>query len=82
MQLELLVPREWRHESKEFLKEWYGRRGYRLIGTGTVEDAHPHLAPLLGTPCGVTVYEKPLGRWSHPAGSIPEAPRTPTTRSR
>jgi hypothetical protein len=28
MQLELLVPRDWRHPSKEFLKSWYGRRGY------------------------------------------------------
>ena len=34
MQLELLVPRGWRHPSKEFLRAWYGRRGYRLIRTG------------------------------------------------
>ena len=60
MQLELLVPRHWRHESKEFLKAWYGRRGYRLVRTGSVDDAHPHLAPLLATECDVTVYEKPL----------------------
>ena len=60
MQLELLVPRHWRHESKEFLKAWYGRRGYRLIRTGSVHDAHPHLAPLVATECDVTVYEKPL----------------------
>ena len=60
MQLELLVPRHWRHESKEFLKAWYGRRGYVLIRTGSVDDAHPHLAPLLATECDVTVYEKPL----------------------
>ena len=60
MQLELLVPLEWRHPSKEFLKEWYGRLGYRRVRTGSVEDAHPLLAPLLATPCRVEVYEKPL----------------------
>ena len=61
MQLELLVPRDWRHETKEFLKGWYGRLGYRLTRTVTIHDAHPDLAPLLATSCDVTVYEKPLG---------------------
>jgi GNAT superfamily N-acetyltransferase len=60
MQLELLVPRDWRHPSKEFLKSWYGRRGYRLVRTGRIDDAYPHLAPLLATPCDLTIYEKPL----------------------
>ncbi len=60
MQLELLLPRAWRHPSKEFLKAWYGRRGYRIVRTGNIEDAHPHLAPLLATPCDLAVYEKPL----------------------
>jgi GNAT superfamily N-acetyltransferase len=60
MQLELLVPREWRHPSKEFLKSWYGRLGYRLISTRRMDDTHPHLAPLLATPCDLQVYEKPL----------------------
>jgi GNAT superfamily N-acetyltransferase len=60
MQLELLVPRGWRHPSKEFLRAWYGRRGYRLIRTIGVDESHPHLAPLLATPCDLEVYEKPL----------------------
>ena len=60
MQLELLVPRDWRHPSKEFLKAWYGRIGYRIVRTGSIDDAHPHLAPLLATPCDLQVYEKPL----------------------
>ena len=60
MQLELLVPRDWRHPSKEFLKSWYGRRGYRIISTRSIDDAHPHLAPLLATPCDLVVYEKLL----------------------
>ena len=60
MQLELLVPREWRHPSKEFLKSWYGRSGYRLVRVGRIEDAYPHLAPLLATPCDLEIHQKPL----------------------
>jgi GNAT superfamily N-acetyltransferase len=62
MQLELLVPREWQHPSKEFLKKWYGRIGYRLIRTGGMADAYPHLAPMLATPCDLLGYEKPFER--------------------
>jgi GNAT superfamily N-acetyltransferase len=69
IQLELLVPRGWRHPSKEFLKSWYGRRGYRLIRTGGIDDAYPHLAPLLATPCDLAVYEKPLQPQANPARS-------------
>jgi GNAT superfamily N-acetyltransferase len=60
IQLELLVPRGWQHPSKEFLKSLYGRRGYRIIRTGSIDEAHPHLAPLLATPCDLEIYEKPL----------------------
>jgi GNAT superfamily N-acetyltransferase len=60
MQCELLVPREWAHPSKEFLKEWYGRIGYRVIRTGSMADAYPHLAPMLATSCDLLGYEKPL----------------------
>jgi GNAT superfamily N-acetyltransferase len=60
MRLELLVPRTWKHPSKEFLKAWYGRRGYRLVHTTTLDEGHPHLAPRLATPCLLEVHEKPL----------------------
>ena len=60
MQLELLGPRAWRHPSKEFLSAWYGRRGYRVIDTRSIDDAYPHLAPLLATSCDLMVYEKQL----------------------
>jgi GNAT superfamily N-acetyltransferase len=60
MQLELLVPREWSHPSKEFLKGWYGRRGYRLVRTTTLDESYPHLAPLLATPCVLEIHAKPL----------------------
>jgi len=60
IQLELLLPRDWQHPSKEFLKAWYGRRGYQVIRRAGVEELYPHLAPLLATPCDFTVYEKAL----------------------
>jgi GNAT superfamily N-acetyltransferase len=62
IQLELLVPRAWRHPNKEFLKAWYGRIGYRPVRTIRIDDTHPDLAPLLATPCDLAVYEKPLPR--------------------
>jgi GNAT superfamily N-acetyltransferase len=60
IQLELLLPREWQHPSKEFLKEWYGRRGYEVVRTARVEELYPQLAPLLATPCDFAIYEKAL----------------------
>jgi GNAT superfamily N-acetyltransferase len=60
MHLELLVPRSWQHPSKEFLKSWYGRSGYQIIDTRRIDDAYPHLAPLLATPCDLEVHEKLL----------------------
>jgi GNAT superfamily N-acetyltransferase len=60
MQLELLVPREWKHPSKELLRGWYTRIGYRPVRTGRIDESYPHLAPLLATPCDFVVYHKPL----------------------
>lgn len=62
IQLELLVPRGWRHPSKEFLKGWYGRRGYRIVRTTGIDEAHPHLAPLLAAACDVEIHQKSLQR--------------------
>jgi GNAT superfamily N-acetyltransferase len=60
MQLELLVPRDWHHPTKEFLRAWYTRIGYRVVGSGEVADAHPNLAPLLATQCRFLVFHKSL----------------------
>ena len=60
MQLELLVPRTWRHPSKVFLDYWYRRIGYRVIRTISLDDMYAELSPLLATPCELVVYEKPL----------------------
>jgi ribosomal protein S18 acetylase RimI-like enzyme len=60
MQLELLVPRTWRHPTKVFLDDWYRRIGYRVIRTISLDDMYAELSPLLATPCELVVYEKPL----------------------
>jgi GNAT superfamily N-acetyltransferase len=73
IQLELLVPRTWSHPSKEFLKEWYGRRGYRLTRTTRIDDAHPQLAPLVATPCDLEIHEKPLRTHGTLASSLMRA---------
>ncbi|TDC56696.1 N-acetyltransferase [Jiangella ureilytica] len=60
MRLELLVPRTWTHPAKAFLAQWYERRGYRVVRRGTIDEDHPHLAPLLATPCDFLIWHKPL----------------------
>jgi ribosomal protein S18 acetylase RimI-like enzyme len=60
MRLELLVPRDWTHPTKEFLAAWYTRIGYRVARTGTIDEAYPALAPLLATQCDFVIYQKRL----------------------
>jgi GNAT superfamily N-acetyltransferase len=60
MQLEVLTPRQWSHPSKEFLKAWYTRIGYRPVRTGQFEASYPELAPHLATPCDYVIYHKSL----------------------
>ena len=60
MQLELLVPREWTHPSKQFLADWYDRLGYRVTQRADLAEDYPHLAPSLATPCDFLVYRKDL----------------------
>lgn len=60
MQLELLVPRAWRHPSKVFLGEWYERIGYRVVRTSALDESYPELAPQLATECDLLIYRKEL----------------------
>jgi len=62
MQLEVLVPRQWSHPSKEFLMAWYTRIGYRPVRSGQIEESYPELAPHLATPCDFVIYHKSLRR--------------------
>ena len=60
MQLELLVPRDWRLASKERLHGWYTRLGYRVDRIGRIEEQYPALAPLLAGPSDYRIYTKSL----------------------
>ncbi len=60
IQLEVLVPRQWSHPSKDFLKAWYTRIGYCPVRTGQFEESYPELAQLLATPCDFVIYHKSL----------------------
>lgn len=60
MRLELLVPRGWVLESKEFLHAWYTRLGYRLDRVGTIDEDYPQLAPQLAGPADYRIYQKRL----------------------
>jgi GNAT superfamily N-acetyltransferase len=60
IRLELLVARAFKHPSKEHLRAWYERCGYRLVDVRDVDEVYPQLTPLLATPCDLERYEKPL----------------------
>jgi GNAT superfamily N-acetyltransferase len=60
MQLELLVPRDWAHPTKEFAREWYTRMGYRVVRTGRFDEDYPHLMAQLATPCDFLIFHKDL----------------------
>ncbi len=60
MRLELLTPRNWAHPTKEFLKMWYSRIGYKPQTTESFEILHPELVPELATECDFTVWHKSL----------------------
>jgi GNAT superfamily N-acetyltransferase len=62
MQLELLVPRDWTHPSKQFLANWYTRIGYMPTRTGAIEESYPHLAPLLATRCDFVIHRKRISQ--------------------
>ena len=60
MRLELLTPRTWKHPSKEFLTQWYGRIGYRPQFTELLEKLYPDKVAQLATECDFTVWLKRL----------------------
>jgi hypothetical protein len=60
MQLELLMPREWRHPVKDILRAWYTRIGYRVVHIGDFAAAYPALEPRLATPCDFLVFHRAL----------------------
>ena len=59
-QLELLVPRGWVHASKDRLRAWYERLGYRVVRAAPFEEIATHGASELATPCEFLVFRKSL----------------------
>ena len=60
MRLELLTPRSWKNPSKEFLKDWYSRIGYKPRFTESLEKMYPEKVQELATDCDFTVWLKTL----------------------
>jgi ribosomal protein S18 acetylase RimI-like enzyme len=59
-QLELLVPRDGTHPTKERLRAWYTRLGYEVVRTAPFDEIAGHGASELATPCEFLVFRKPL----------------------
>lgn len=68
MQLEVLVPTDWEHPTKQRLRDWYTHLGYRVIRTARFEQVAAHLEPWLATPCEFLIFHKPLA--SRPDGDV------------
>jgi len=60
MRLELLTPRHWKNDSKEFLKIWYTRLGYTPSYTVPFEEEFTHRKDDFATDCDFTVWLKDL----------------------
>lgn len=60
LQLQLLHPRNGTHPVKEFLKQWYAARGFRIIGNLDFSEHCGDKAALLAGPVHFDLYEKTL----------------------
>jgi GNAT superfamily N-acetyltransferase len=60
MRLKILAPRNWSHPSKEFLRQWYSRLGYKQKTTEPFESMPVDLVSELATECDFIVWYKSL----------------------
>ncbi|CAE8606048.1 unnamed protein product, partial [Polarella glacialis] len=60
LRLELLTPKDWKHEQKVKLDIWYRRLGFVPTAVGDFGAEFPHLRGLLTTEVNFTVYQKQL----------------------
>ena len=60
MRLELLTPRVGENASKEFLKKWYSRIGYKPSESTPFEEVSPHRMDDFAIQCDFTVWLKDL----------------------
>ncbi|RSL73105.1 hypothetical protein CEP53_000825 [Fusarium sp. AF-6] len=58
MQLELLVPKTFRHAGKERMQAWYQRLGYKVVKLGSFDEDYPELAKILSGPTDYKIFEK------------------------
>lgn len=61
LQLTLLTPSSWKQPSKEFLKKWYSRIGYKPERPESFNQRYPHRTHEMATQCDFTVWKKELG---------------------
>ena len=60
MRLELLTPKTWKQDTKEFMKQWYTRIGYKPQKTEPFEKQYPIDSKKLATECDFTIWLKPF----------------------
>ncbi|KAM0425718.1 hypothetical protein ACHAPT_008965 [Fusarium lateritium] len=60
MQLEVLVPKTFRHAGKERMQAWYQRLGYEIVKLGSFDEDYPELAKILSGPTDYRIFEKKL----------------------
>lgn len=60
MQLEILMPTEWKSVDKEKLKGWYERMGYAVVEARDFGDFYPEMVPLLACKVKYVIFRKGL----------------------
>lgn len=60
IQLELLFPKSWEQKSKNVLKSWYERMGYRVIRNGNFDLENCRHAGRLVEPCNFVIFQRRL----------------------
>ncbi|HIA05696.1 MAG TPA: GNAT family N-acetyltransferase [Flavobacteriales bacterium] len=65
MKLELLTSKEWEHDGKQQLHEWYTRLGYVFIKQFLFEEVAPLEVQHLRTTCFFNIYEKEIAHGGH-----------------
>lgn len=60
LEIDLLIPTNWKHPSKELLKTWYMKQGYRKVTTRNITEIYDDKTAFLATECSVIVYRKEL----------------------
>ncbi|MBK2295568.1 GNAT family N-acetyltransferase [Francisella philomiragia] len=60
MQLELLTPKHYINPSKEILKEWYTKCGYKHHSIEPFKNLFPNTYHLLAVECNFNIYHKNL----------------------